>query len=141
MTKRPPQTIKILWCPVCGRDDRYTDLKKGAGRHFADGLKCHGAPEEIIYYPVVAPDPVLITGTASMRATVEVAVTVSPPPPHLPVGEGTAAARAGRVFMFAAQGVEELAEMIEAYADLLGRQVAEQLAAHPRPEPIEGWPE
>jgi hypothetical protein len=44
--KQPPTTVEMLWCPVCGRDDRATYLRE---RHFALGAICPGKPVKIIY--------------------------------------------------------------------------------------------
>ena len=44
----PPPTF-LVWCPVCGRTDRWKPLKD---RHFADGGLCKGKPKWVRYEPV-----------------------------------------------------------------------------------------
>lgn len=45
----PPPFVDLLWCPVCGRDNRVTELRKGAGRHYSTSKKCPGAPQRVRY--------------------------------------------------------------------------------------------
>lgn len=52
MNREPPPTVSLVWCPECGRDDRYNDLKARPGRHFANGVKCPGTPTTVQYQPI-----------------------------------------------------------------------------------------
>lgn len=45
----PPRKITLRFCPACGRNDRYTNLKTPPSRHYADGKLCEGRPVEISY--------------------------------------------------------------------------------------------
>lgn len=44
----PPASISILFCPVCGRDDRFSPMSAG-GKHYRDGERCLGRPVRIVY--------------------------------------------------------------------------------------------
>ena len=44
----PPKSIKLRWCPVCGRTDRVSPFT-GKG-HFSAGARCVGQPERLTYY-------------------------------------------------------------------------------------------
>lgn len=44
----PPQTTRLKWCSVCGRNDRFAPF---TGRsHFSKGDRCAGQPETVTYY-------------------------------------------------------------------------------------------
>jgi hypothetical protein len=48
--KQPPASISLRFCPVCGRDDRFTNLPLEQGRHKAPGGKrCPGTVETLRY--------------------------------------------------------------------------------------------
>lgn len=47
LPNHPPNDVSILFCPVCGRDDRYTPFT-GKG-HFNGGVRCPGTPETVWY--------------------------------------------------------------------------------------------
>lgn len=47
-----PRTITLIWCPACGRDDRYANLKMRPYKHFAEGKECPGTPMRVRYEPV-----------------------------------------------------------------------------------------
>lgn len=53
MTVQPPESIRFLFCPECGRDDRFKHLSAKAGHHYAkggDGRKCPGRPKVLRYW-------------------------------------------------------------------------------------------
>lgn len=39
-------TVTLMWCPECGRDDRWTNLKP---KHYWVGKLCPGAPVKLRY--------------------------------------------------------------------------------------------
>lgn len=44
---KPPVTLTMRWCPVCGRDDRF---KPFTGKsHFTRGDRCLGKPVVLTY--------------------------------------------------------------------------------------------
>lgn len=135
MNARPPGRVTLLWCPVCGRDDRITDLKRGAGRHFSGGVKCPGAPEELEYVIPRVPEPLPPLGDGTIRAAVAVEVAIRPSLPHLDEGPLTFV---GRTVQYRANDVEQLAD----FAGVVLRDIAlglpDAIAAHPRPAPA-GW--
>lgn len=45
----PPDAVTLLVCPVCGRTDRWTNMKVDAGRHFSAGSRCLGKPVRCLY--------------------------------------------------------------------------------------------
>lgn len=139
MNARPPGRVTLLWCPVCGRDDRITDLKRGAGRHFSGGSKCPGAPQELEYVIPRVPEPLPGAEDGTYRAAVAVEVVIRPAPPHLRE-ETYRVAFVGQTMMLHANTAEELALLVEASADLITQQVGDQVAVHPRPAPPMGWP-
>lgn len=127
--------MTLLWCPVCGRDDRYRDLKKGARRHFSEEGKCPGEPIELEYRIPRAPEPLPVFPDGTFRAAVAVEVAIRPGLDHLEPGHLTFV---GRTVQYAANDVEQLAEL----AGLVLRDIAaglpDAIAPHPRPD-REGW--
>lgn len=47
MSKSPPSSVTIRFCPICGRNDRYVPFTGKA--HFSGGAKCPGAVIAITY--------------------------------------------------------------------------------------------
>lgn len=135
MNARPPGRVSLRWCPVCGRDDRYTDLKKGAGRHFADGKKCPGDPRDLEYVLPRVPEPLPSRHDGTFRAAVAVEVAVRPGLPHLDDSHMTFV---GRTVQFGAHTVEQLAELAGLALRDIAQGLPDAMAPHPRPEP-EGW--
>lgn len=135
MNARPPGRVTILWCPVCGRDDRYRDLKQGAGRHFTAEGKCSGTPQELEYRIPAAPEPLPPYGDGVFRAAVAVEVAIRPGLPHLDDGRITFV---GRTVTYSADSVEHVAELAGTILRDIGATIPNNMAAHPRPEP-EGW--
>jgi hypothetical protein len=43
----PAQSISIIWCPVCGRDDRVIPFTGKS--HWSAGKKCAGMPVTVVY--------------------------------------------------------------------------------------------
>ena len=138
MNPRPPARVTLLWCPACGRDDRYNDLKRGAGRHFADGSKCLGEPEEVEYRIPFAPQPPVGQQDGAYRAAVAVQVAIRPGPQHLT--DDARMAFVGQTQLLYADTVEELALLVESFAELITNHLGDQIAIHPRPTPPPGWP-
>lgn len=44
--KVPPVSIQLLWCPTCGRTDRFEQLQR---QHFERGVQCPGIPKRLFY--------------------------------------------------------------------------------------------
>lgn len=44
---KPPEKLTLLYCPVCGRDDRYQPFT--GKRHFAAGIRCNGVLRKLTY--------------------------------------------------------------------------------------------
>lgn len=139
MNARPPGRVSLLWCPACGRDDRYTFLRNARPHKRPDGKQCSGKPQELEYVIPRAPEPLPGAQDGSYRAAVAVEVVIRPAPPHLADGDGRVAF-VGQTMMLHANTVEELALLVEASADLITSQLGDQVAVHPRPAPPMGWP-
>lgn len=45
---QPPAEIKIVFCPMCGRNDMVRNL---SSHHFVAGKLCHGKLRTITYVP------------------------------------------------------------------------------------------
>ena len=45
--EKPPEETSFLWCPLCGRDDRYKPFT--GGQHYIRGKKCGGIPVKVTY--------------------------------------------------------------------------------------------
>ena len=135
MNARPPDRVSLLWCPVCGRDDRYTFLRQARLHNRPDGRRCSGKVEELEYVIPRAPEPLPALGVGDIRAAVAVEVAIRPALPHLSDGP---LSFVGRTVQYRADTVEQLAEL----AGLILRDIAsglpDSIAAHPRPEP-DAW--
>lgn len=136
MSPRMPEQMTLIWCPVCGVNDRYSNLKMRPGRHYWGGKLCTGDPVELTYL-LAHPRLEFVPGTAPLRAALEVVATIHPGLPHLTERGPT---RVGQMKLVAANNAEELATLLEAFTDLMVRDIGERVAVHPRPEPIGGWP-
>jgi hypothetical protein len=44
-----PERLRLLACPMCGRDDRYSTLAAKPGRHYINGVRCSGTPVAVTY--------------------------------------------------------------------------------------------
>lgn len=47
-----PPVLVLVWCPKCGRDDRYSKLNLPPRRHYIRGGMCDGVPVRVRYEPV-----------------------------------------------------------------------------------------
>lgn len=130
MTARRPDRVSLLWCPVCGHNDRYVPLKEGAGRHYWGGRRCPGEPQALEYRPPRAPEPLPTRTEGAISAAVAVEVAIRPGLDHL--GDGPLSF-VGRVVQYRADDVETLAEL----AGLVLRDIAADLpdAIAPAPRP------
>jgi hypothetical protein len=128
---RPPGRVTLLWCPVCGRDDRITDLKRGAGRHFAGGSKCPGEPRELEYVIPRVPEPLPALDAGSISAAVAVEVAIRPGLQHL--GDG-GLSFVGRTVQYRADTVEQVADLASLVLRDIAQGLPDAIAAHPRPE-------
>lgn len=137
MNARPPGRVTLLWCPVCGRDDRYRDLKRGAGRHFSQDGKCSGEPRELEYVVSRAPEPLPGPDVGVIRAAVAVEVAIRPGLPHL---SGDPLTFVGHTVQYRANTVEEAAQLAGLVLRDIGTTIDDSIAAHPRPAPL-GWAE
>jgi len=135
---RPPGRVHVLWCPACGRDDRYTFLRQYRPHNRPDGRRCSGQVEKLEYVLPVAPSPFPGTQDGTFRAAVAVQVAIRPTLRHLDDSGGTTFV--GQTMMLHANTVEELALLVEAAADLITQQMGDRMAVHPRPAPPTGWP-
>lgn len=133
---RAPATVHLLWCPECGRDDRWTYLKQGARRHYNAGALCPGVPQELTYKLPVAPEPAPPVG-AHFRAAVAVEIAIRPGLAHL---SGDRLTFVGRTVTFGADDVEQLADLSERILKDIALGIPDALAVHPRPAP-HGWAE
>lgn len=48
MSDKAPDTLTLLVCPVCGKTDRFTHMKR-EGHHFVLGRRCTGIPQAVKY--------------------------------------------------------------------------------------------
>lgn len=48
LKRKPPESVALIWCPVCGRTNRHTPLKID-GKHFSQGERCPGLPVVLVY--------------------------------------------------------------------------------------------
>lgn len=135
MNARPPGRVTILWCPVCGRDDRYTFLRPTRPHNRPDGRRCSGTVEELEYRIPRAPEPLPGLDHGSIRAAVAVEIAVRPGLAHLDDGPMTFI---GRTVQYRADNVEQLAELAGLVLHDIAAGIPDSMAAHPRPEP-EGW--
>lgn len=44
-----PDSVTLIVCPVCGRDDRVNDLKLDGAWHGWRGERCYGKPVKVLY--------------------------------------------------------------------------------------------
>jgi hypothetical protein len=131
-----PHAVHLLWCPVCGRDDRYTNLKAAPGRHFAGGSLCAGEPQELTYKLPMAPSlPAPALG--AFRAAVAVEIAIRPGLEHLDNGSPTFV---GRTVTFSADTIEQLAELSALVLENIAEGMPDSIAVHPRPEPSRSYP-
>lgn len=49
MSKQPPTTLSLVWCPECGHNNRFADLRLNQGTHYAGGKRCPGKLERLAY--------------------------------------------------------------------------------------------
>jgi hypothetical protein len=49
MSQQPPTTMNLVWCPVCGRTNRFSDLRLDQAVHYSGGKVCPGRPEYLAY--------------------------------------------------------------------------------------------
>jgi hypothetical protein len=49
MSKQPPTTMSLVWCPECGHTNRFADLRLNQQRHYSGGKVCPGKPEHLAY--------------------------------------------------------------------------------------------
>ena len=134
MNARPPGRVSLLWCPVCGRDDRYGDLKEGKGRHFYGGTRCLGTPQTLEYVIPRVPEPLPALTEGDIRAVVAVEVAVRPSLPHLDEGALTFV---GRTVQYRANTVEQLADLAGLILHDIAQALPDAIAVHPRPDPEE----
>jgi hypothetical protein len=46
---KPPERLSLIFCPVCGKDDRYRHLPRERRHRDRDSHLCPGTPERITY--------------------------------------------------------------------------------------------
>lgn len=137
MNARPPGRVTLLWCPVCGRDDRIADLKKGAGRHFWGGAKCPGEPRELEYVSPRVPEPLPVMDAGVISAAVAVEVAIRPGLPHL--GDGRLSF-VGTTVQYRADTIEQVADLAALVLRDIAVGMSDAIAVHPRTAPA-GWVE
>lgn len=79
-----------------------------------------------------------VPGTAPLRAAIQVAATVTPALPYLSE-PGDVSTHVGRVLLVSGDHPEQLAKMIEVHALGMVETLGNMVAAHPRPNPHDGW--
>lgn len=134
---RPPSRISLLWCPVCGHNDRWTHMSPHAGRHFAGGKKCHGQPRKLEYRIPHVPEPPPGLNAGTFRAAVAVELAIRPGLPHLSDGP---ISFVGRTVLFNVNSADEVGAFARLVLHDIAAKIPDQVAAHPRPEPKDWMP-
>jgi hypothetical protein len=49
--QNPPAELELLWCPTCGRDDRFTALRFTLPHNAPTGGRCPGKVQRVRYAP------------------------------------------------------------------------------------------
>jgi hypothetical protein len=49
MSMQPPTTVNLVWCPECGRDNRFDTLRLDQVTHYSGGKRCPGKPQYLAY--------------------------------------------------------------------------------------------
>lgn len=48
-TVEPPRQLVLVFCPVCGRNDRFTALRERLPHNTPAGRRCDGRPVRVTY--------------------------------------------------------------------------------------------